>query len=96
MKFRLGLALAAIAIPLAFGSQRAAAAPYSFTSSGSFSSCSGCTADSAGTMIGWGGSNNNVDSRYYSGSTMTAVALSSPQTGNTPATHDLIGQLQLG
>jgi hypothetical protein len=88
MQLRLGLTLATLALPLAFGAPKAFATPYSFTSSGAFSDCSGCTTTNGGTEITWGGTRNQ------SGSWMTAVPLSTAQTGTTPAAHDQIGELQ--
>jgi hypothetical protein len=71
--------------------QTAHAAPtsYTFSSSGSFSTLSGATSLNS-TEIGWGGSTDWWGN--YNGSTMTANPLSG-QTGSTPATADVIGQL---
>ena len=71
--------------------QAALAAPYSFTSSGNFSSLSGATALTLGE-IEWGGTFSHG---HYNddGSTMTANPLSTNQTGNTPTTGDVIGSL---
>lgn len=68
------------------------ATPYSFTSSGSFSTLSG--ASSVGSNeIEWGGSFNHQNEYRDDGSTMTASPLSTPQTGSTPAIADQIGSL---
>jgi hypothetical protein len=73
--------------------QAAHATPYSFTSSGSFSSLTGgATALSPGEFE-WGGTFNSGGHYKNDGSTMTANPLSTPQTGNTPALGDVIGSL---
>jgi PEP-CTERM motif len=94
MSIRTGILTAALALPLALAGHSAFATPYTFSSSGSFSNCSGCAINSGSTEIGWGGTNsiNGTGHNAYNGSTMTAVPLSG-QTGTTPATQDQIGQL---
>jgi hypothetical protein len=74
--------------------QAAYATPYAFTSSGSFpaSSLSGATAISS-NQIEWGGTFSHSGHYLDDGSTMTANPLSATQSGNTPATADVIGSL---
>jgi hypothetical protein len=76
---------------LGLSAPTAHATPYAFTSTGSFSSLSGATTLSS-SEIEWGGtfSGNHYNSN---GSTLTANPLSTSQTGNTPATSDVIGSL---
>jgi hypothetical protein len=74
------LLLAAIALPLALASHTALATPYSFTSSGSFSNCVGCSISS--NEIGW---------PNLAGSTMTADNRSG--SGTIGATGVTIGEL---
>ena len=88
---RFGMLVTAIVAPLALVSQEAAATPYTFSSSGAFSDCAGCSIATGSSEIGWGGS-RGINSFNYDGSTMTAVSLSN-QTGNTPNNHDEIGAL---
>lgn len=93
MKLKLALVASALALPFALAAHPASATPYAFTSSGTFSggdTTSYGYTDPTNTdqsEIGWGGSFFSPDS------TLTAVSLSTSQTGNTPATGDVIGEL---
>ena len=91
MSLRLSLLASIVALPLALAAQQAAATPYTFSSSGAFTDCVGCTVGSSGSIIGWGGT-SSIDSRHYDGSTLVADPLNG-QTGATPASQDEIGEL---
>ncbi len=91
MSLRLNLLASIVALPLAFAAQEAAATPYTFSSSGAFTDCVGCTVGSSGSIIGWGGT-DSVNSHNYNGSSLVADPLNG-QTGTAPASQDEIGEL---